>query len=103
MGILYLWGGVYVVNYEITKKYTKSIADRPHYTLSSVDIIDIRIKVIEGKIVKTPYILPINFPIIQFTKNKIKSRITIVAPTGVEQRIESTIPKKAPITERTAA
>ena len=39
----------------------------------------------------------------QFIKNKIKSRITIVAPTGVEQRIESTIPKKAPITERTAA
>ena len=39
----------------------------------------------------------------QFIKNKIKSRITIVAPTGVEQRIESTIPKKAPIAERTAA
>ena len=52
---------------------------------------------------KFSYILPIIFPIIQFIKNKIKSRITIVAPTGVEHRIESIIPKKAPITERTAA
>ena len=95
--IIPVW--VDVVNDEIT---INSIADCTHYTLSSVDIIDIRIS-IKGKIVKTPYILPINFPIIQFTKNKIKSRITIVAPTGVEQRIESTIPKKAPITERTAA
>ena len=83
------------INEQLPKSTQNSIADCTHYTLSSVDI--------KGKIVKTPYILPINFPIIQFTKNKIKSRITIVAPTGVEQRIESTIPKKAPIIERTAA
>ena len=43
------------------------------------------------------------FPRMQL-KKKIKiSKTTIVAPTGVENRMDTTIPRTAPITERTAA